>query len=95
MNITPLYDRILIKRLDEEEVTRGGLVIPDTAKEKPLRGEIVAVGSGRRQKDGSIRPMAVKAGEKILFEKWAGSEVKLDGIEHLILKEDEILGIIE
>ena len=95
MTITPLNDRILIKRFEDEEVTKGGLVIPDSAKEKPLRGEVVAAGAGRRLKDGSLRPLEIKKGDKILFEKWAGSEVKLDGEEHLLLKEDEVLGLIE
>jgi chaperonin GroES len=95
MNITPLYDRILVKRLEEEDKTKGGLIIPDTAKEKPVKGQVVAAGSGRRVKDGSIRPLDVKKGDKILFEKWAGSEVKLEGIDHLILREDEVLGILD
>ena len=95
MNMKPLYDRILVKRIEEDETTKGGLIIPDTAKEKPVRGEVVAAGSGKRLKDGSNRPLDVKAGDKILFEKWAGSEVKLDGIDHLLLREDEVLGIIQ
>ena len=94
MKVRPLYDRVLVKRLEEDKLTKGGLIIPDTAKEKPVQGEVVAVGSGRRLKDGSVRPVDVKAGQKILFEKWSGSEVKLDGVDHLILKEDEILGIL-
>ena len=92
MNVRPLYDRILVKRLEEDQLTKGGLIIPDTAKEKPVQGEVVAVGSGRRLKDGTVRAVDVKAGQKILFEKWSGSEIKLDGVDHLILKEDEILG---
>lgn len=95
MKITPLNDRILVKRLEEEDVTKGGLVIPDTAKEKPIRGQIVAVGAGRRLKDGSTRPLDVKEGDRVLFEKWAGSEVKLDGEERLLLKEDEVLATID
>jgi chaperonin GroES len=94
MNIKPLNDRVLIKRLEMEETTTGGLVIPDTAKEKPQRGEVVAVGSGRRLKDGSQRPLEVKPGDRILFEKWAGSEIKIDGTDHLLLREDEVLGIL-
>src|SRR5688572_3007688 len=85
MKIQPLYDRILVKRLEEETVTKGGLVIPDTAKEKPVKGEVVAAGSGRRLKNGTTVAMSVKAGDKVLFEKWAGSEVKIDDVEHLIL----------
>ena len=94
MNVRPLYDRVLVKRLEEDKLTKGGLIIPDTAKEKPVQGEVVAVGSGRRLKDGSVRPVDVKAGQKILFEKWSGSEIKVEGVDHLILKEDEILGIL-
>ena len=94
MKITPLYDRILVKRIEDEAVSKGGLIIPDTAKEKPQRGEVVAVGSGRRLKDGSVRAMQVAAGNRILFEKWAGSEIKIDGTDHIILKEDEVLGIL-
>ena len=94
MNVRPLYDRILVKRLEEDQLTKGGLIIPDTAKEKPVQGEVVAVGSGRRLKDGTVRAVDVKAGQKILFEKWSGSEIKLDGVDHLILREDEVLGIV-
>ena len=94
MNVQTIYDRILIKRLEDETVTSGGLIIPDTAKERPQKGEVIAVGSGRRLKNGSIVAPAVKAGDKILFEKWAGSEIKIEGVEHLILREEEILGIL-
>ena len=94
MKITPLNDRILVKRLEQEEKTTSGLIIPETAKEKPMSGEVVAVGSGRRLKDGSQRPPVVKEGDKVLFEKWAGSEVKLDNVTHLLLKEDEVLGLL-
>ena len=94
MKITPLNDRVLVRRLENEDTTSGGLIIPDTAKEKPMRGEIIAVGVGRALKDGSRRPVAVNTGDKVLFEKWAGSEVKLDNVEHMILKEDEILGVL-
>ena len=92
--LTPLYDRLLVKRLEEEDKTSSGLIIPDTAKEKPMRGEVIAVGSGRRLKDGSTRAPGVKKGDKVLFEKWAGSEIKLDNVDHLIIKEEEVLGII-
>ena len=95
MKIHPLYDRILVKRLEDETVTSGGLIIPDTAKEKPARGEVISVGSGKRSKTGATLPLNVKSGDKILFEKWAGSEVKLDGVDHLLLREDEVLGIIQ
>ena len=95
MNIRPLNDRILVKRLESDELTKSGLIIPDSAKEKPIQGEVIAVGAGRRLKDGSVRALEIKKGQKILFEKWAGSEVKLDGEEHLILREDEVLGTIE
>ena len=95
MDIRPLYDRVLIKRIEEDQLTKAGLIIPDSAKEKPIQGEVVAVGAGRRLKDGSIRKLEVKKGQRILFEKWAGNEVKLEGIDHLILREEEILGIIE
>ena len=94
MTIKPINDRVLVKRLEEESTTTGGLIIPDSAKEKPVKGQIVAVGSGRRLKNGDVRPLDVKAGDKVLFEKWAGSEVKLDGVDHLILREEEVLGIL-
>ena len=95
MKIKPLYDRILVKRLDEDQLTKAGLVIPDSAKEKPIQGQVVAVGTGRRLKDGSTRPLDLQQGQKVLFEKWAGSEVKLEGEEHLILREDEVLGTLD
>ena len=95
MKIRPLHDRILVKRLDEETKTAGGLYIPDSAKEKPLEALVVAVGNGKIQEDGSLRKLEVKAGDKILFSKDSGSDIKIDGTEHLILREDEILGIIE
>ncbi len=91
----PLQDRVIVKRVQEEEKTKGGIIIPDTAKEKPIEGEIIAVGNGKVQDDGSIRKLDVKAGDRILFGKYAGTEVKLDGVEHLILREDDILGVIE
>jgi len=95
MNIRPLGDRILVKRIQEEEKTKGGIIIPDTAKEKPQEGRVVAVGKGKVTEDGKLVPPDVKAGDRILFGKYAGSEIKLEGEEHLILREDDILGILE
>ena len=95
MKIKPLHDKILIKRLNEEEKTKGGIIIPDTAKEKPMEGQVLAVGAGKIMKDGSTRPLAVKEGDRILFAKYAGTEIKIDGEEHLILSEEEVLGVIE
>ncbi len=95
MAIRPLHDRVIVKRIEEETKTKGGIIIPDTAKEKPLEGEIIAVGNGRTLEDGSVRPLAVKKGDRILFGKYAGTEVKIDGEEHLILREDDIVGVIE
>ncbi|MSP61774.1 MAG: co-chaperone GroES [Myxococcales bacterium] len=95
MTIRPLHDRILVKRLAEQERTSGGLYIPDAAKEKPVEAEVVAVGNGKILEDGTVRPLDVKAGDKILFGKYSGSEVKLSGVEHLILREDDILAVIE
>ncbi len=95
MTIRPLHDRILAKRLQEQEKTAGGLFIPDTAKEKPLEAEVVAVGSGKVTDDGKVRPLEVKKGDKVLIGKYSGSEVKLDGEEHIILREDDILAVIE
>lgn len=95
MNIRPLGDRILVKRIQEEEKTKGGIIIPDTAKEKPQEGRVVAVGKGKMTEDGKLLAPDVKAGDRILFGKYAGSEVKLEGEEHLILREDDILGVLE
>lgn len=95
MKIRPLHDRILVKRLDGEEKTVGGIIIPENAKEKPMEGKVIAVGNGKLLDDGSVRKLEVKAGDRILFGKYAGSEVKMDGAEHLILREDDILGIID
>jgi chaperonin GroES len=96
MNIRPLYDRILVKRIDNDvEKTSGGLYIPDSAKEKPQEGEVVAVGKGKRLDDGKIVPLDVKAGDRILFGKYSGSEIKLDGNEYMIMREDEVLGILD
>jgi chaperonin GroES len=91
----PLGDRVLVKRIKEEERTKGGIVIPDTAKEKPQEGKVVAVGKGKYGDDGKLIPIEVKAGDKVLFGKYSGSEVKLDGEEHMIMREDDILGILE
>ena len=95
MKFRPLHDRVLVRRLEEEAKTSGGVIIPDTAKEKPMEGEIIAVGSGSRSEDGKITPLDVKKGDKILFGKWSGTEVKLDGEELLIMKETDIMGILE
>jgi chaperonin GroES len=95
MQIRPLQDRLVVKRLAEEEKTKGGIIIPDTAKEKPIEGEVIAVGNGKVLEDGKVRPLDVKKGDRILFGKYSGTEIKLDGVEHLILREDEVLGIIE
>ncbi|MDL2317312.1 co-chaperone GroES [Desulfovibrio sp. OttesenSCG-928-A18] len=94
MKLTPLHDRVLVKRLEGEEKTAGGLFIPDTAKEKPSKGEVVAAGPGKVGDDGKRVPMAVKAGDMVLFNKYAGTEVKLDGVDHLVMREDDILAII-
>ncbi|MCW5731945.1 MAG: co-chaperone GroES [Alphaproteobacteria bacterium] len=95
MNIRPLHDRVLVKRLDSEEKTKGGIIIPDTAKEKPMEGKVVAVGKGTRTEDGKYVALDVKKGDRILFGKWSGTEVKVDGDELLIMKESDIMGIIE
>ncbi len=95
MNLKPLHDRVLVKRLEEEEVTKGGIIIPDTAKEKPIKGEVVAAGPGKTGDDGKNLPMTVKTGDKVLFNKYAGTEVKIDDVEHLVMREDDILAIIE
>ncbi len=95
MNFRPLGDRVLVKRVEEEQKTRGGIIIPDTAKEKPQEGEVVAVGPGARDEDGDYIKMDVKAGDRILFGKWSGTEVRLDGQDLLIMKESDILGVVE
>ena len=95
MRFRPLHDRVVVRRLESEEKTKGGIIIPDTAKEKPQEGEIVAVGPGARDESGKVQPLDVKAGDRILFGKWSGTEVKLDGEELLIMKESDIMGIIE
>ncbi|MFB3917517.1 MAG: co-chaperone GroES [Terriglobales bacterium] len=94
VTLTPLHDRILVRRVEQEETTRGGIVIPDTAKDKPQEGEVIAVGKGKINEEGKVRPLDVKVGDQILFAKYAGSEVKLDGEEFLIMREDEVLGIL-
>jgi len=95
MKIRPLHDRIIVKRLEEEEKTKGGIIIPDSAKEKPMEGKVIAAGNGKKTEEGKIVKMDVKAGDRVLFSKYAGTEVKIDGVEHLIMREDDILGIIE
>jgi chaperonin GroES len=95
MKIRPLQDRVIVKRLEEETKTKGGIIIPDTAKEKPVEGIVIAVGKGKTADDGKLIKLDVKAGDKILFGKYSGTEVKIDGVEHLIMREDDILGIIE
>ncbi len=95
MKIRPLQDRIIVKRMEEEEKTKGGIIIPETAKEKPMEGKVVAVGKGKVMEDGKLHPVDVKVGDRILFGKYAGTEVKIDGEEHLIMREDDILGVIE
>ena len=95
MKFRPLHDRVLIKRVAEEEKSKGGIIIPDTAKEKPMEGEVVAAGPGARGDDGNIQPMEVRAGDRVLFGKWSGTEVKLDGEEMIIMKESDIMGVID
>jgi chaperonin GroES len=95
MNVRPLQDRILVRRVEETEKTRGGIIIPDSAKERPLEGNVIAVGSGKRLEDGSLVKLDVKAGDRILFGKYAGTEIKVDGVDHIIIREDEVLGVIE
>ena len=96
MKIRPLQDRVLVKRLDEsEEKTKGGIIIPDTAKEKPQQGKVVAAGKGKVNDDGKVMPLDVKVGDTVLFCKYSGSEIKIDGVEHLIMREDDILGVVE
>ena len=94
MTFRPLHDRVLVKRVEEESTTKGGIIIPDTAKEKPQEGEVVAIGGGAIKEDGSVRPLDVKTGDRILFGKWSGTEVTVDGVELLIMKESDILGVM-
>ena len=95
MKIRPLHDRIVVKRVEEQETVRGGIIIPDSAKEKPQEGEVVAVGNGKRLEDGKLLPLDVQVGDRILFGKYSGSDIKLDGEELLIMREDEVLGILD
>jgi len=95
MNFKPLYDRVLVKRVEEASVSAGGIIIPDSAKEKPLRGLVLAIGNGKLKDDGTLRPLDVKVGDVVLFGKYAGTEIKVDGVEHTILREDDVLGVVE
>ncbi len=95
MKIRPLQDRILVRRIEAENRTKGGIIIPDSAKEKPIEGEVIAVGGGKATENGTVRPVDVKVGDKVLFGKYSGTEVKLDDVEHLIIREEDILGVIE
>jgi chaperonin GroES len=95
MKIRPLQDRVIVRRIEEEEKTKGGIIIPDTAKEKPQEGKVIAVGKGKVNDDGKVTPLDVKVGDKILFGKYSGTEIKMNGEEHLIMREDDILGIVE
>jgi chaperonin GroES len=94
MKIRPLHDRVIVKRVEEEQVSRGGIIIPDTAKEKPIKGKVVAAGPGRRLENGEVRALSVKEGDIVLFSKYGGTDVKIDGEDHLIMREDDILGIL-
>jgi len=95
MKVRPLHDRILVKRLEEEAKTKGGIIIPDTAKEKPMEGRVVAVGTGKVGDDGNVTPLDVKKGDRVLFSKYSGSEIELEGEDHLIIREDDILAVLE
>jgi len=95
MNIRPLHDRIIVERIEEETTTAGGLIIPDTAKEKPQEGKVIAAGKGKKTEDGKLLPMEVKVGDKVLFGKYAGTEIKIEGKEYLMMREDDILGVVE
>ena len=95
MNFRPLHDRVVVKRIEEEQKTKGGIIIPDTAQEKPMQGEVLAVGPGARDEQGKVVPLEVKPGDRVLFGKWSGTEVKIDGEDLLIMKESDILGIVE
>ena len=94
MRIRPLHDRVVVRRIEEEQKTAGGIIIPDTAKEKPMQGEVVAVGPGARNEQGAIVPLDVKVGDRVLFGKWSGTEVKLDGVEYIIMKESDLMGVL-
>jgi len=95
MKIRPLQDRIIVKRIDEEETTKGGIIIPDTAKEKPQEAKVIAVGKGKVKEDGTVQPLDVKKGDRVLFSKYSGTEINIDGEEHLIIREDDVLGVCE
>jgi chaperonin GroES len=95
MKIRPLQDRLLVKRVEEEQKTKGGIIIPDSAKEKPIEGDVIAVGNGKVLEDGKVRPLDIKKGDRILFGKYAGTEVKIENVDHLILREEDVLGVIE
>ena len=95
MKIRPLQDRIIVKRVDEEETTKGGIIIPDTAKEKPQEGKVISVGKGKVNEDGKLQKLDVKKGDKVLFSKYSGTEVNIEGDEHLIIREDDVLGVVE
>ncbi|MEJ2718644.1 MAG: co-chaperone GroES [Deltaproteobacteria bacterium] len=95
MKFRPLYDRILVERVESEEITKGGIIVPDSAKEKPQQGKVIAVGQGKRLEDGKLVPLEVKAGDTILFGKYSGSEIKIEGNEYLIMKEEDVLGLVE
>ena len=95
MKIRPLQDRIIVRRVDEEETTKGGIIIPDTAKEKPQEGKVIAVGKGKIDDDGKVHPLDVKKGDRVLFSKYSGTEVQIEGDEHLIIREDDVLGVVE
>ena len=95
MKVRPLHDRLIIERVEEKETVKGGIIIPDTAKEKPQEGKVIAVGNGKILEDGKVRPLDIKAGDRVLFSKYAGTEIKVDGEEHLMMREEDILGVIE
>jgi chaperonin GroES len=95
MKIRPLQDRIIVRRVDEEETTKGGIIIPDTAKEKPQEGKVIAVGKGKANEEGKLQPLDVKKGDKVLFSKYSGTEINIEGTEHLIIREDDVLGVVE
>ena len=95
MKIKPLHDRVIVKRIEEEETTKGGIIIPDTAKEKPIEGEVVAVGAGKRLENGKVQPLEVKEGDRVLFGKYAGTDINIDGEEHLIMREEDIIAVMK
>jgi chaperonin GroES len=95
MSFRPLHDRVLVSRLESQETTKGGIIIPDTAKEKPMEGKVIAVGTGYHSEDGKIRPLAVSAGDIVVFNKWSGTEITIDGTEYLVMKESDIMGILD